>query len=56
MGYTAQFGNGLSASIAAEAPRKTQIITTDHSVPAYWRKRCSGRWICPRWLRRLPGT
>ncbi|HEX3338467.1 MAG TPA: porin [Pseudolabrys sp.] len=25
MGYTAQFGNGFSASIAAEAPRKTQI-------------------------------
>jgi hypothetical protein len=25
MGYTAQFGNGLSATIAAEAPRKTQI-------------------------------
>ena len=27
MGYTAQFGNGLSATIAAEAPRKTQIMT-----------------------------
>ena len=27
MGYTAQFGNGFSASIAAEAPRKTQIVT-----------------------------
>ena len=25
MGYTAQFGNGLSATIAAEAPRKTVI-------------------------------
>jgi hypothetical protein len=25
MGYTAQFGNGFSATIAAEAPRKTQI-------------------------------
>ena len=25
MGYTAQFGNGLSATIAAEAPRKTQV-------------------------------
>ena len=25
-GYTAQFGNGFSATIAAEAPRKTQII------------------------------
>jgi hypothetical protein len=25
MGYTAQFGNGLSGSIAVEAPRKTQI-------------------------------
>ena len=28
MGYTAQFGNGFSATIAAEAPRKTQIIGT----------------------------
>jgi hypothetical protein len=26
MGYTAQFGNGFSATIAAEAPRKTQIL------------------------------
>src|SRR5262249_37547256 len=26
MGYTAQFGNGWSATISAEAPRKTQII------------------------------
>jgi hypothetical protein len=26
MGYTAQFGNGLSGSIAVEAPRKTQIV------------------------------
>jgi hypothetical protein len=25
MGYTAQFGNGFSATLAAEAPRKTQI-------------------------------
>ena len=26
MGYTAQFGNGFSATLAAEAPRRTQII------------------------------
>src|SRR4029077_8949338 len=26
MGYTAQFGNGFSATIAAEAPRQTPII------------------------------
>jgi hypothetical protein len=26
MGYTAQFGNGFSATIAAEAPRKTQLV------------------------------
>ena len=32
MGYTAQFGNGFSGSIAAEAPRKTQID----------RRQCSG--------------
>ena len=29
MGYTAQFGNGFSATIAAEAPRRTQIIGVD---------------------------
>ena len=28
MGYTAQFGNGFSATIAAEAPRKTQLVGT----------------------------
>ena len=28
MGYTAQFGNGFSATLAAEAPRKTQIFNT----------------------------
>jgi hypothetical protein len=31
MGYTAQFGNGLSATIAAEAPRKTFIV--DGALP-----------------------
>ena len=29
MGYTAQFGNGFSATIAAEAPRKTTILNTN---------------------------
>jgi hypothetical protein len=28
MGYTAQFGNGFSATISAEAPRKTQITSS----------------------------
>jgi Porin subfamily len=28
MGYTAQFGNGFSGTIAAEAPRKTNILNT----------------------------
>jgi hypothetical protein len=32
MGYTAQFGNGLSGSIAVEAPRKTLII--DGTLPS----------------------
>ena len=32
MGYTAQFGNGFSATIAAEAPRKTQIIGNPFSL------------------------
>ena len=33
MGYTAQFGNGFSATIAAEAPRKTQILVADRPAP-----------------------
>jgi hypothetical protein len=32
MGYTAQFGNGFSATIAAEAPRRTQLIGNPVSV------------------------
>ncbi|HEY6024903.1 MAG TPA: porin [Pseudolabrys sp.] len=32
MGYTAQFGNGLSATIAAEAPRRTQIVRENGSL------------------------
>jgi hypothetical protein len=32
MGYTAQFGNGFSGTISAEAPRKTQIINTNNPV------------------------
>ena len=38
MGYTAQFGNGLSGSIAAEAPRKTQIDNLGN--PVHCRVRC----------------
>jgi hypothetical protein len=34
MGYTAQFGNGFSATIAAEAPRRTQIIGNPGNVNA----------------------
>jgi hypothetical protein len=34
MGYTAQFGNGFSATIAAEAPRKTQIIGSPGNLNA----------------------
>ncbi len=33
-GYTAQFGNGLSATIAAEVPRETQIIDVNSSGTA----------------------
>ena len=48
MGYTAQFGNGFSATIAAEAPRKTQIIDVRRPVSRWqllalasfrWRRR-----------------
>jgi hypothetical protein len=36
MAYTAQFGNGFSATIAAEAPRKTQIaIVGDFLTPGF---------------------
>jgi len=34
MGYTAQFGNGFSATLAAEAPRKTNIMNTSNTVAA----------------------
>ena len=46
MGYTAQFGNGLSGTIAVEAPRKTLII--DGTLPSTV---ASGRQP----IRRLPG-
>jgi hypothetical protein len=36
MGYTAQFGNGFSGSIAVEAPRRTQIINTNNPVPGQY--------------------
>jgi len=32
MGYTAQFGNGLSASIAAEERRMTQIVDANNAI------------------------
>jgi hypothetical protein len=34
MGYTAQFGNGFSGTIAAEAPRKTNILNAGVTVGA----------------------
>ena len=34
MGYTAQFGNGFSATVAAEAPRKTNIINLNTNSAA----------------------
>jgi hypothetical protein len=35
MAYTAQFGNGFSATIAAEAPRRTQILNIDGLSPGW---------------------
>ena len=35
MGYTAQFGNGFSATLAAEAPRKTQIAILGTLAPRF---------------------
>ena len=47
-GYTAQFGNGFSGTIAAEMRRNTQII---------WAPRSCGRsGLCFGTLRRLPGS
>ena len=47
MGYTAQFGNGFSATVAAEAPRKTNIINletpTAQSLVAVGAARCRVR-------------
>ena len=34
MGYTAQFGNGFSATVAAEAPRKTHIVNSGNANSA----------------------
>ena len=47
MGYTAQFGNGFSGSIAAEAPRKTQIVDWQ-SVRVDRQMRFTGRWAFRR--------
>ena len=54
MAYTAQFGNGLSATIAAEAPRRTQLIAENggrrwhsHSGSLWRQQRCG----C---IRRIP--
>ena len=52
MGYTAQFGNGFSATIAAEAPRKTQLIV-DLSLVALVNGSLRRQQRCQ--LRRLPG-
>jgi hypothetical protein len=35
MGYTAQFGNGFSATLAAEAPRKTQVAILGTFAPPF---------------------
>ena len=57
MAYTAQFGNGFSATICRRTPRRTQIIAGDLAVvgqasgSAYRRRR-----RCKCWLRRLPGS
>ena len=47
--YTAQFGNGFSASIAAELPRRTQLIGP------HWRARRQPRFP-HRWRRRRHNT
>ena len=49
MGYTAQFGNGSRPSIAAEAPRKTQIARGHRS----WVEKTL--FLSKGKLRRLPG-
>ena len=43
LAYTAQFGNGFSASIAAELPRRTQLI----GAPGAWRHRTERRQPTP---------
>ena len=44
MAYTAQFGNGFSATIAAEAPRKTQIISIG-GIPGVLAFVAGGGWF-----------
>ena len=55
MGYTAQFGNGFSATIAAEAPRKTQFVRRARWLRAVRSTGAFGRHQRCRCLRRLPG-
>ena len=48
-GYTAQFGNGFSGTIAAEMRRTTQMPVWGHRAPLPWRRRFRD------WWRRFPG-
>ena len=54
MGYTAQFGNGFSATIAAEAPRRTQLFGVLWCALVWHNGSLRGQQRC-RCLRRLPG-
>ena len=65
LAYTAQFGNGFSASIAAELPRRTQLIGQPGNAASPQERPCPRRqrrfphrWRRPvkYWLRRLPGS
>ena len=60
MGYTAQFGNGFSATVAAEAPRKTLIVNTLNANSAAFlvggAAVAASAVLYHFGLRRLPGT
>ena len=64
LAYTAQFGNGFSASIAAELPRRTQIIgapvagtlLASAAIAGGVGSITGGGGPYKYWLRRLPGS
>ena len=56
LGYTAQFGNGFSATLAAEMRRMTQLANEGNPERWFVGGQHEFRWCCRHSLRRLPGS